>query len=77
MFSLIELLLEEFGGKKFELPPDHKAGMHSEKGFSCAVCEYFHAEGNTCGNEHFIAWKGDNKIPGDPKKYCSDWFEEK
>lgn len=76
MFSLIKLLLEQYGGKIFELPSSHKAGMHSEKGFSCSVCEYFHKEGNTCGNKYFQKWKGDNKIPGDPAKYCSDWFEE-
>jgi hypothetical protein len=81
MIKFIDLL-EEYGGKEYVLPENHKAGMKVPKGGACcANCKYWH-EGTKdkegyCGNDYYEKWSGVKSIPYHPLQYCSDWWEPK
>lgn len=65
--------------KKPTYPKDHKPAMEVPKGgSSCAKCEYLKdADKRLCGNPHYQAYYGTDKIPLPIDQYCSDWFAEK
>ena len=78
MIKLIDLLKEEYNGNDYVLPPDHKAFMRSEQGFSCAMCKYYSLQEGKhhCGSKEFELWNGSPFMNiDDPTKWCSDWFE--
>lgn len=57
-------------------PADHPVGMEVPKGGSnCDKCEYL-AGPRQCGEEHFVAWNGSDKIPAATDRYCCDFFSE-
>ena len=78
MISLFSLL-ENYGGGKFELPPDHKAAIRVPKGGSCCMnCKYWNDSNKKCQNTYYQQWsETDGEIPFSPDEYCSDWFEPK
>jgi hypothetical protein len=65
-----------YGGDKYNLPANHRAGMVVPKGGSCcANCRFLGADHKTCDNKNFIEWNGgDNKLPAKDENYCSDWY---
>lgn len=66
------------GGKKFQLPKDHKPAMHVPKGgSSCASCEYLGGDKKTCKNKYYIQYYATNKLPFPADEFCSDWYHEK
>lgn len=72
------LLNEEYGGKEFELPKSHSAGLKVPKGGSCcANCKFWNTTEGLCGNEYYVKWNGDGKIPNPPDEFCSDWWQPK
>lgn len=72
-------LIENYGGGKYELPPEHKAGMKIPKGgSSCISCKYWNNSDSKCNNTYYQQWsETDGEIPFDPNEYCSDWYEPK
>ena len=78
MISLLSLL-ENYGGGKYELPPDHKAAIKVPKGGSCCInCKYWSDGENKCQNTYYQQWtNGDGEIPQAPDEFCSDWYEPK
>ena len=57
------------------LPSDHRLGMQVPKGGSmCANCKYL-ATPQACGNEGFIKWNGEAKLPHPSDEYCCDLYE--
>jgi hypothetical protein len=72
------LLAEEYGGKEFELPSNHSAGLKVPKGGSCcANCKFWNSEKSLCGNKYYVKWNGDGTIPVPADEFCSDWWEPK
>ncbi len=69
-------LLEEYGGGEYSLPDNHKAGMRVPTGGACcANCKYWVVEKQICSSTYYEAWAGKKTIPGNPKNYCTDWWE--
>lgn len=74
---------KHIGGVGFP-PRDRWGEKITVHGTNCDTCEYLNRDTmKDCKNENFIAWEGpekpagSSKIPGgDPKKYCSIWWEE-
>lgn len=66
-----------YGGKKFELPKTHEAGMKVPKGgSSCANCRFAGADGKNCMNKYWVEWNGgETRLPAPADSYCSDWYE--
>ena len=59
------------------LPMDHKLGMQVPKGGSmCANWEYL-ADATHCGNDGFIKWNGEAKLPNAADEYCCDLYGPK
>ena len=57
-------------------PADHVPAMRVPKGgSSCSSCEYLKPDGKTCGNTHYIAWNGSNRLGAPSDQFCSDWYE--
>jgi len=80
MIKLADLLREEYGGGKYELPSDHLAGIRVPKGGACcANCNYWNVgapgEKGHCANKQYQQWAGTSEIPAPPDEYCSDWWE--
>ena len=62
------------GKGKITYPADHKLGMVVPKGGSnCAKCKFW--DGEDCENKLFRQWNGSGEIPGEPTKYCCDFFK--
>lgn len=69
-------LLEEYGGGEYKLPDNHKAGMRVPSGGACcANCKYWVTEKQICSSTYYETWAGTKTIPGNPKNYCTDWWE--
>lgn len=78
MISLIDILLERYGGGEYNVPSDHHAALQVPKGGSCCMnCKYWNEEKSICGNEYFYKWAGTREIPVESDEYCSDWWEPK
>lgn len=72
------LLAEDYGGKTFELPTNHRAGIKVPKGgSSCSNCIFWDSNESKCTNKYYIKWNGDGSIPYPADEYCSDWYEPK
>jgi hypothetical protein len=78
-----DLADNNYGGKgKFELPPNHIAGVKVPKGGSCcANCKFgeMRDDGPHCNSTYWIEWNGgSSRLPvDDPETYCSDFWEPK
>ncbi len=66
-----------YGGKDFQLPATHKAGMRVPKGgSSCANCRFLGVDKESCTSKYWIAWNnGEAKLPAPADQYCSDFYE--
>jgi hypothetical protein len=80
MIKLTDLLKEDYGGGKYELPKDHKPAMRVPSGGACcANCRYLEMNEEInefkCTNKMYQDWSGQEVLPFNPKEYCSDWWE--
>jgi RNA polymerase subunit RPABC4/transcription elongation factor Spt4 len=80
MIKLVDLLKEDYGGGKYELPKNHQPGMRVPVGGACCFNCRFYVNNEEkgieeCSNKQWQEWSGMVALPYPSNEYCSDWWE--